>query len=130
HSWEALLDSGLDAVVVAVPDHRHLAQLAEASMAGIAVLVEKPLAPSAGEAARVVDRLGAAGDRCPVGYVLRHTTSCRRVAHLLADGVIGTPTSFQVLPGAYGTITVAANRFATPSYGRLYGDYSHEWDYL
>ncbi|MFW6598223.1 Gfo/Idh/MocA family protein [Propionibacteriaceae bacterium Y2011] len=129
-SFDALLDSRLDAVVVAVPDHAHLAQLEAAAKAGIAVLVEKPLAPSAAEAATVIDRLGPAGNHCLVGYVLRHNAACLRVAGLLADRAIGEPTSFQVLLGAYGTITVAANRFATPAYGRLYGDYSHEWDYL
>ncbi|MGD7704670.1 Gfo/Idh/MocA family protein [Microlunatus sp. Y2014] len=129
-SYDALLGSGLDAVVIAVPDHAHLAQLEAAASAGIAVLVEKPLAPSAAETAAVIDRLGTAGDRCMVGYVLRHNAACLRVAGLLADKAIGESTSFQVMLGAYGTITVAANRFATPAYGRLYGDYSHEWDYL
>lgn len=129
-SFDALLGSGLDALVVAVPDHAHLAQLEAAAGAGIAVLVEKPLAPSADGAAAVIDRLGSAGDRCVVGYVLRHNAACLRVASLLGEGAIGEPTSFQVMLGAYGTITVAANRFATPAYGRLYVDYSHEWDYL
>jgi|GEM_PF-1551534 len=129
-SFDALLEAGLDALVIAVPDFAHLSQLEAAESAGIAVLVEKPLAPSADEAAQVVGRLGAAVDRCLVGYVLRHNAACLRVAGLLADGAIGEPTSFQVMLGAYGTITAAANRFATPAYGRLYGDYSHEWDYL
>lgn len=129
-SFEDLLGAGLDALVVAVPDHAHLAQLEAAASAGIAVLVEKPLAPAAAEAAAVLERIGAAAERCLVGYVLRHNAACLRVAALLSDGAIGEPTSFQVLLGAYGTITVAANRFATPAYGRLFGDYSHEWDYL
>lgn len=129
-SFEALLDLGPTAVVVAVPDHAHLGQVEQAAHRGIAVLVEKPLAPRAEDAAAAISRLGTAADRCVVGYVLRHNLAANRVATLLADNVIGTPTSFQVLLGAYGTITVAANRFAVPEEGRLYRDYSHEWDYL
>src|SRR5690606_36046501 len=101
-SFEALLDRDPAAVVVAVPDHAHLAQLEQAATRGIAVLVEKPLAPRADDAAAVISRLGTAADRCVVGYVLRHNLAAHRVATLLTEGVIGTPTSFQVLLGAYG----------------------------
>lgn len=129
-SWESLLDRGPDAVVVASPDHAHLTQLTQAADVEAAVLVEKPLGTSATEAAETVDELGDAARRCMVGYVLRHNAACQRVASLLGTHAIGEPTSFQVMLGAYDTITAAANRFATPAYGRLYGDYSHEWDYL
>ncbi|MFC7622844.1 Gfo/Idh/MocA family protein [Microlunatus sp. GCM10028923] len=129
-TFEELLDHEPVAVIVAVPDRDHLDQLARAARTGAAVLVEKPLGPSAAEARKAVAELGPAGERSLVGYVLRHRTVVRRVGALLAEGAIGEPTGFQVLLGAYGTITAAANRFAQPEPDRLFRDYSHEWDYL
>lgn len=128
--FEALLDLGPDALVVAAPDQFHLPQLERAAERGITVLVEKPLAPSAAEAAAVVERVERGGTRALVGYVLRHRRIVGEVRDLLQGGAIGTPVSFQVMLGAYGTILAAVSRFSKPEEGRLYRDYSHEWDYL
>lgn len=128
--FETLLDLTPDALIVAAPDQFHLPQLARAAERGIPVLVEKPLAPTAGEAAAVVEQVERGGTPALVGYVLRHRRVVREVRDLLGRGAIGTPVSFQVMLGAYGTILAAVSRFAKPEQGRLYRDYSHEWDYL
>jgi predicted dehydrogenase len=49
---------------------------------------------------------------------------------LIEQGVIGTPVSFQVLLGSYDTLVLAKNRFSATARNRLFGDYSHEWDYI
>src|SRR5690606_9077496 len=77
-----------------------------------------------------VPAIEATGTAAMVGYVLRHRLAVGTVKRLVAERAIGTPTSFQVMLGAYGTITAAASRFSTPEPNRLYRDYSHEWDYL
>ena len=128
--FEQLLAYEPDALVIAGPDHVHLAQLRSAVTAGIPTMVEKPLAASWMEAADARRWLMATAVPVLVGYVLRHRTVVREARLRLQQGAVGTPTSFQVLLGAYGTITAAASRFATPEHGRLYRDYSHEWDYL
>jgi D-apiose dehydrogenase len=129
-TFPALLAERPDAIVIAAPDPAHLAQLGDATAAGIPVLVEKPLATDAASAAAALPGLEATGTPVVVGYVLRHRRAVQRSRALVADGAIGEPVSFQILLGAYGTITAAANRFATPEPDRLYRDYSHEWDYL
>ncbi|PZF86694.1 Gfo/Idh/MocA family protein [Jiangella anatolica] len=126
----ALLDLRPDALVIAAPDQFHLPQLEAAAGRGIPTLVEKPLAPSTADAADAAGRIRATGTPVLVGYVLRHRPVVRAVRSALADGLVGEPTSFQVMLGAYGTITAAVSRFATPEPDRLYRDYSHEWDYL
>lgn len=126
----ALLDLRPDALVIAAPDRFHLPQLEAATGRGIPTLVEKPLAPGAAEAAAAAERIRATGTPVLVGYVLRHRPVVRAVRAALDDGLVGTPTSFQVMLGAYTTITAAVSRFATPEPDRLYRDYSHEWDYL
>jgi myo-inositol 2-dehydrogenase/D-chiro-inositol 1-dehydrogenase len=124
-----LLAGAPDAVVLAGPDHTHVPQLLAALEAGATVLVEKPVAASAADARQALHRI-ADLDRVLVGYVLRHRPVLQRLRTLIAAGTIGMPTAAQVLLGAYNTITVAASRFSRPERGRLYRDYSHEWDYL
>ena len=125
-----LLDLEPDALVVAAPDFAHLEQLSQATARGIPVLVEKPLADSFAAAAAVTDEIERRGVPVLVGYVLRHRRVVETVRRLVLEGAIGVPGSFQVMLGAYGTITAAASRFATVEPNRVYRDYSHEWDYL
>ncbi|NED97818.1 Gfo/Idh/MocA family oxidoreductase [Phytoactinopolyspora alkaliphila] len=128
--FDALLDLDPDALVIAAPDQFHLPQLQAASARGIPTLVEKPLAPSLADAAAAVDEIRATGTPVLVGYVLRHRAVVQAAHAAIHDGRIGTPVSFQVMLGAYTTITKAVSRFATAEADRLYRDYSHEWDYL
>lgn len=129
-TFDELLDREPEALIVAGPDHVHLDQLAQGLRRRVPTLVEKPLAPSYGEAAEAAAGLRATGVPVVVGYVLRHRAAVRTVHRLLTEGAVGDPVSFQVMLGAKQTIAAAVNRFATPETGRLYRDYSHEWDYL
>lgn len=129
-SFDALLGAGPTALVIATPDESHLDQLARSTAVGIIALVEKPVAPTSADVATALPQLLATGTPVVVGYVLRHRPVLQRVRELLHSGAIGTPTGFQVLLGAYETLTVAVSRFAEPARNRLYRDYSHEWDYL
>jgi predicted dehydrogenase len=125
-----LLTAMPQAMVIATPDDLHLAQLLRAAEAGIPSLVEKPLAPSVVAAEAALPRLKASGTPILVGYVLRHRPVLQRVRTLLDEGAVGIPTGFQILLGAYETLTRAVARFDAPAQDRLYRDYSHEWDYL
>lgn len=129
-SFDALLDRQPTAIVIAAPDFVHLEQLARSTARGIPTLVEKPLADSYGAAVAAADSIRGSGTPVLVGYVLRHRRAVETTRRLVDEGAIGTPVSFQVLLGAYGTITAAASRFATPEDNRLFRDYSHEWDYV
>lgn len=124
--FPSLLDRGPDALVIAGPDEVHAEQAVAGR--GIPTLVEKPLGPSYAAARDLAERLS--GAPVLVGYVLRYREAVRIVRDVLAGGDLGEPVSCHVMLGAYGTITAAASRFDRPSPGRLYRDYSHEWDYL
>lgn len=128
--FEELLDTGPTAMIVAGPDDVHLPQLESAAERRLPVLVEKPLADGHAAALRALPRIESTGTPVLVGYVLRHRRVMETARRLVHEGAIGTPVSFQVMLGAYGTITAAVARFATPAPDRLYRDYSHEWDYL
>ena len=57
---ELLAHPGLEAVIIALPDHLHLAAAKAAAAAGKAMLVEKPLAVDAAEAREIVRAAEAA----------------------------------------------------------------------
>ncbi len=126
-SFDALLDRTPDGVVLASPESAHVDQVISAAERDIPVLVEKPVAPTLGDARALAGPLSVP---VLVGYVLRHQRCMARARDLIADGAIGTPASFHVDLGAYETLVVARSRFRTAPPGTIYVDYSHEWDYL
>jgi predicted dehydrogenase len=84
-----LLAAGVDAVSVATPDHAHYAPVAACLDAGVDVLVEKPLAVDAAEAAALVAKADAARRVLVVNYSQRWLPEHRRLGALLADGTLG-----------------------------------------
>lgn len=118
-----------EGVVVASPDHRHAEQVLAAHRAGCAVLVEKPVAPTAADVVTLRAQLDDES-RILVGYVLHHHASIRRAREIVDSGVLGTIASFHATVGAYDTLRFAVNRFSEGRPDTLYIDYSHEWDLL
>jgi predicted dehydrogenase len=89
-SYEALVaDAEIDAVYVATPHPRHLADAALALRAGKAVLVEKPFTMNAAEARELVAL--AREQRCFLMEAMwtRFLPHIRRVRELLAEGALG-----------------------------------------
>jgi predicted dehydrogenase len=86
-----LAHAGLDAVMVATPNDRHIDPVLAAFDAKLHVLCEKPLAPTIHE----IDRLAVAAARAAkilqVGMELRHAPLFRAFQALVAEGGIGTP---------------------------------------
>lgn len=78
-----------DAVVVATPDREHVDPTVRALELGYDVLLEKPMAPTAGE----LDRLVAAARKHPgavtVSHVMRYTPFFNTLHRLLREGSIG-----------------------------------------
>jgi len=129
-TFDELVRSGVDAVVVATPDASHRAQAIACCELGIPVLVEKPLADTRDAACAVESAGRSTGTPVLCGYVLRHSTVLRAVREMLQAGEIGTVASFHVNLGAYETLEFARSRFGPDDRDHLYVDYSHEWDYL
>lgn len=129
-AFDALLDAGVQAVVVATPDGAHADQAVACCARGVPVLVEKPLAASVQAARAVAEAASRTGTPVLCGYVLRHSAVLRAARDLLQAGELGTIASFHVDLGAYETLEVARNRFGPGTRDTLYVDYSHEWDYL
>lgn len=76
----ALIAAGVEAVTVAVPtrDHRRVAE--PLLRAGVACLIEKPLAPNVEEARQLADLADATGTILQVGHIERYNPAVRALA--------------------------------------------------
>ncbi|MFC4506174.1 MULTISPECIES: Gfo/Idh/MocA family protein [Streptomyces] len=81
-----------DLVIVATPDAAHRDYAMQALTAGVATLVEKPLATTTEDAFALVHADTVSRGRLLVGHNLRFTNLHTHVRALLADGHIGTVT--------------------------------------
>lgn len=128
--FETMLDWELDGIVIATPEALHVAQGIQACRKRVPILLEKPVAQNAEQGQALLDVARETGTKILVGYVVRYLGLMRLVKSLIEQGVIGSPVSFHVMLGAYDTLIFAKNRFTSGGPNRLFGDYSHEWDYI
>jgi predicted dehydrogenase len=80
-----------DGVIVATPSSTHVEIALRAIDRGIAVLLEKPVAPSAALALRLADAAETAGVLVLPGHVLRHDRNHQQLVEIVASGGIGAP---------------------------------------
>jgi predicted dehydrogenase len=89
---ELLALSACDAVVIASPHQEHEWQALAAARAGVHVLLEKPMAPTAAAATTILDACAAAGVVLAVGHLQRYLPAVALAHELIAAGRIGRPT--------------------------------------
>jgi predicted dehydrogenase len=86
-----LLDTeSLHAVVIATPTTTHTALALSALDRGLAVLVEKPLAPTVDEALAILDKAHETGAPVAVGHVERHNPAVLELGRRLRGGWLST----------------------------------------
>lgn len=86
---DALLDSGLDGVVIATPSALHAEQSIRALERGVAVFCQKPLGRTAAEAGAVVEAARRADRLLGVDLSYRFTEGVQRLRDQLAGGELG-----------------------------------------
>jgi len=86
---EMLNHGGLDAIYVATPVNLHASQTLAALECGLHVLVEKPMAATAGEAEAMVLRAGQQGLTLGVAYYHHFTRINTYVRELVGSGALG-----------------------------------------
>lgn len=96
-SADALLadQSGYELVVVATPNEAHAPLARRAIDAGIAVVVDKPLAPTAAEAREVVEHAERAGVPLSVFLNRRWDSDQLTLRRLLSNGELGSVNRFE-----------------------------------
>lgn len=86
----ALLEAGVDGVVVGVPNRVHEEVAVDALEAGADVLIEKPLAHSVGSAERIARAARESAGFCTVGFTMRYSPLTERVVELREAGRFGS----------------------------------------
>lgn len=100
---DALLEMGLDGIVIATPSAMHAEQSIRALQAGTAVFCQKPLGRTAGEVRRVVDAARAADRLLAVDLSYRFTAGMRAIRDRIARGELGKVYAVDlVFHNAYG----------------------------
>ena len=103
---DAVLDMGVDAVVIATTHDTHFSLARDALLAGVDVLVEKPMVIDPDEGFDLVDTARRCGRRLHVGYPYPHSAHARSAREAVTSG-------------ALGTLDLVTSTFATPA-GLLY----------
>jgi predicted dehydrogenase len=95
-NFDAMLDaSSLDAVFIVTPEPLHPEQALSALARGIATFVEKPLAMTAAEGARVAKAAADAGVPLQVGFVLRFDVQHALLSERIDRGELGAIVSLR-----------------------------------
>ena len=91
-SWQDIVAADdVDAVSVVVANHLHREIVAELAAAGKHILCEKPLAPTAADAAAMTEAVDAAGVIARVGFTFRRTPGIAAVREQILTGRLGAP---------------------------------------
>ena len=110
-SEEALLDQGLDGVVVTSENVHHRRLVEMAAGAGVkAVLCEKPLATTLDDAQAMIDACRAAGVKLATAFPCRYSPAYQRLREQVQSGLIGDVlalrgTNHGKMPGSWFTDT-------------------------
>jgi predicted dehydrogenase len=88
-TYQELLDSDLDALVIATPSALHARQAISALDAGKAVFCQKPLGRNGAETAAVVAAAQRANRLLGVDFSYRHTAAMRALRKLIESGELG-----------------------------------------
>ena len=86
---DAILDTGVDGVVIATPSALHAEQSIRALERGTAVFCQKPLGRTAAEVRAVIDAARAADRLLGVDLSYRFTEGTRRIREILRGGELG-----------------------------------------
>ncbi|HJZ49951.1 MAG TPA: inositol 2-dehydrogenase, partial [Roseiflexaceae bacterium] len=85
----------LDALVIATPTSTHSALVIAAAAVSKPIFCEKPLALTLADTHAALDAVRRAGVPLQVGFMRRFDLAYQRAMALIADGRIGTPTTFK-----------------------------------
>lgn len=89
--YKDLLDSGIDAVVIATPAQTHYALVKEMLKAGKHVLVEKPLAMTVKEGDELVKLARKVRKKLMVGHTFEYNAAVQKLKQLIKKGEVGKP---------------------------------------
>jgi myo-inositol 2-dehydrogenase / D-chiro-inositol 1-dehydrogenase len=94
-SVKALIDSGVDGVVIAANTDWHAELIATSVEAGVAVFCEKPLASTCAAGAALVQRVGGSTVPVQIGFQRRHDVAFTAAKAAIDNGELGFITTIR-----------------------------------
>ncbi|HEY8549234.1 MAG TPA: Gfo/Idh/MocA family oxidoreductase [Vicinamibacterales bacterium] len=88
-------EDGIDAVIIATPNHVHRDIAIAAIATGKHVLCEKPIAMNVAQAREMVEAAERAGVRHMTAFTYRFVPAMRYLKHLVSSGALGEPVHFR-----------------------------------
>jgi predicted dehydrogenase len=129
-SFDGMLETKPEMVVIATPHAAHSDQTIAALEAGIHVLCEKPMADTLANA----ERMGAAAEKASgvltIGFHLHFHPGLRRLKALIQEGELGSVHHAHCHVGSYITLINSKSRYQRTLTGALLLDYAHQPDIL
>lgn len=129
-SFEQMLQSRPDLVVLATPHASHASQTVAALEAGIHVLCEKPMAETLTDAERMLRAAATSRALLAIGFHLHFHPGLMRLKELIASGELGTVHHAHCRVGSYITLVNSKSRYQRTLEGALLLDYAHQPDIL
>lgn len=129
-SFEEMLTTAPELVLIATPHTEHAAQTIAALAAGAHVFCEKPMADTLAGAARMRWAAAASGRVLTFGFQLHFNPGLRRLRELVAGGGLGELVHFHCRVGSYITLVNSRSRHQARLEGALLMDYTHQPDLL
>lgn len=126
----ALADTQADALLIVTPSALHADHTCKALAAGLAVMVEKPLATSVEDAERVLQASERAGRPVVVAENYRYWPSERTVRHLIREGRIGRVDSATLIDRRHMPAHTEGPWLASIEYPQLQEIAVHHFDSL
>ncbi len=129
-SFDAMLKSAPEIVLIATPFQLHAEQTVKALDAGCHVLCEKPMSDSLDDA----KKMKAAADKnkriLNIGFNLHFSPCLQKLKACICRGTLGKILHAHVRVGAYQTLTCSQSRYQSDFEGALIFDYAHQPDIL
>ncbi|MEM7269268.1 MAG: Gfo/Idh/MocA family oxidoreductase [Pseudomonadota bacterium] len=130
---DLLDDAEVEAIYIATPPHTHEALVMRSLGAGKPIVVEKPLAPDAASAQRMVDAAQAAGVSLSVAYYRRCNPRLHRIRSMIRAGMVGEVQTVEIRQlrsdGDRPLASWRGDPSVTPG-GRLSDSHVHALDWL
>ncbi|TFF69436.1 MAG: Gfo/Idh/MocA family oxidoreductase [Promethearchaeota archaeon] len=102
-SFDAMLESDIDAVLVLVPHHAHEEVVVEAAKAGKHILCEKPMATTLEGCDHMIEATKKAGVKFMIAENHRFLPAHQSISDFVKEGFIGNPFMVRTFEGVYET---------------------------
>lgn len=129
-SFEAMLETRPEMLVIATPHSMHAHQTIAALRAGIHVLCEKPMAETLADAERMAVAAAQTQSVLTIGFHLHFHPGLKRIKELIDCGELGNVLHAHCRVGSYITLVNSKSRYQRTLPGALLLDYAHQPDIL